>query len=86
MLSFIRAGFAAALLAFAPLAAGAAEKSFQDQRLADSAVTLEAQIKGDAGKPAKPLAQIRRELARIIGVDRTRAGARGRRRADGDDC
>src|ERR1700685_4325843 len=61
MLSFIRAGLAAALLAFAPHPAGAAEKSFQDQRLADSAVTLEAQIKGDAGKPAKPLAQIRRD-------------------------
>ena len=36
-------------------------KPFQDQRLADSAVTLEAQIKEDAGKPAKPLAQIRRD-------------------------
>src|ERR1700677_3011992 len=34
MLSFIRGGFAVALLAFAPLAAGAAEKPFQDQRLA----------------------------------------------------
>ena len=61
MLSFFRAGLAAALLAFAPLSAGAAEKPFQDQRLADSAVTLEAQIKEDAGKPAKPLAQIRRD-------------------------
>ena len=61
MLSVFRAGLAAALLAFAPLSAGAAEKPFQDQRLADSAVTLEAQIKEDAGKPAKPLAQIRRD-------------------------
>ena len=61
MLSFFRAGLAAALLAFAPLSAGAAEKPFQDQRLADNAVTLEAQIKVDAGKPAKPLAQIRRD-------------------------
>ena len=61
MLSFFRAGLAAALLAFAPISAGAAEKPFQDQRLADSAVTLEAQIKEDAGKPAKPLAQIRRD-------------------------
>ena len=61
MLSFVRAGLAAALVAFAPISAGAAEKPFQDQRLADSAVTLEAQIKEDAGKPAKPLAQIRRD-------------------------
>jgi alpha-2-macroglobulin len=61
MLSFVRAGLAAALVAFAPLSASAAEKPFQDQRLADSAVTLEAQIKEDAGKPAKPLAQIRRD-------------------------
>ena len=45
MLSFIRAGLAAALVAFAPFSAGAADKPFQDQRLSDSAVTLEAQIK-----------------------------------------
>src|SRR5580658_6956030 len=61
MLPFIRAGVAAALLVVVPLAAGAAEKPFQDPRLADAAVTLEAQIKQDAGTPAKPLAQIRRD-------------------------
>src|SRR5580658_441660 len=61
MLPFIRAGVAAALLVVVPLAAGAAEKPFQDPRLADAAVTLEAQIKQDAGTPAQPLAQIRRD-------------------------
>jgi uncharacterized protein YfaS (alpha-2-macroglobulin family) len=61
MLSFIRAGLAVALLACALHPASAADKPFQDQRLADSAVPLEAQIKQDAGTPAKPLAQIRRD-------------------------
>ncbi|HML08289.1 MAG TPA: alpha-2-macroglobulin [Xanthobacteraceae bacterium] len=61
MLSLVRAGLAAGLLAFASLAANAAEKAFQNADLADSAVTLEAKIKADAGAPAKPLPQIRRD-------------------------
>src|SRR6202167_4482227 len=61
MLSFIRGGFAVALLAFAPLAAGAAEKPFQDQRLGDSAGTAGAEKKQAPGPPPKPLAQIRRD-------------------------
>jgi alpha-2-macroglobulin len=61
MLSLVRAGLTAALLAFACLAANAADKPFQDSDLADSAVTLEAKIKADAGAPSKPLAQIRRD-------------------------
>ena len=61
MLSLIRAGVAAALLAVALLAAHAAEKAFQNSDLADSAIKLEAQIKSDAGAPVKPVAQIRRD-------------------------
>ena len=61
MFSLIRAGLAAALLVVAPLAAGAAEKPFQNSDLTDSAITLEAQIKSDAGTPTKPVAQIRRD-------------------------
>jgi uncharacterized protein YfaS (alpha-2-macroglobulin family) len=61
MLSLVRAGLAAALLAFACVAANAAEKAFQDRELADSAVALEAKIKADAGAPAKPLTQLRRD-------------------------
>ena len=61
MLSLVRAGLAAALVAVACLAANAADKPFQDSDLGDSAVALEAKIKADAGAPSKPLAQIRRD-------------------------
>jgi len=42
-------------------AALAADKAFQRADLADAAIKLEAQIKNDAGSPAKPLAQLRRD-------------------------
>ena len=61
MLSLVRAGLAAAFFGFACMAANAAEKPFQDSELADSAVTLEAKIKSDAGAPSKTVAQIRRD-------------------------
>ena len=61
MLSLIRAGLAAGLMVLAPLAANAAEKAFQNSDLAESAITLEAQIKTDAGTPTKQLPQIRRD-------------------------
>src|SRR6202453_4359 len=60
-----RAGFAAAVaaafLTFASFAAAAADKPFENSDLADSATQLEAQIKSDAGAPAKPVAQIRKD-------------------------
>jgi uncharacterized protein YfaS (alpha-2-macroglobulin family) len=79
MLWLIRAGFAAALFVVAPLLAAsspasAAEKVFQNRDLADSAVTLEAQIKTDAGNPAKPLAQIRRDADQAFQKNDFRAG------------
>jgi alpha-2-macroglobulin len=74
MLSFVRAGVAAALLVVAPVAANAAEKPFQNKDLADSAVTLEAQIKSDAGAPAKPAAQIRRDADAAFAKNDFRAG------------
>src|ERR1700733_14576192 len=65
MSALLRAGlavaFAAALSTFASFSARAADKPFVDSDLADSAVTLEAQIKSDAGAPTKPLAQIRKD-------------------------
>ena len=68
MLTFIRAGLAAALLALAlvPAAAQTAkqdtqEKAFQLGRLDEAAVKLEAQIKSDAGKVGKPAAQLRKD-------------------------
>jgi alpha-2-macroglobulin len=74
MLSFVRAGLAAALLLVAPLAAGAAEKPFQNAELADSAIKLEAQIKSDAGTAAKPVAQIRRDADAAFARNDFRAG------------
>ncbi len=64
MLAFVRAGVAAALVmlaALAPGAAGAAEKAFQRDDLADMAIKLEAQIKSEAGQTGKPVAALRRD-------------------------
>jgi alpha-2-macroglobulin len=80
MLSFIRAGAAAALLMIvAPLVAAsspanAADKAFQNRDLADSAITLEAQIKSDAGTPTKPLQQIRHDADAAFGKNDFRSG------------
>src|SRR5258706_9712071 len=62
MLAFVRAGLAAALLAAFSFPAFSADKSFQRDDLADSAVRLEAQIKKDAGAVVKPAATLRREV------------------------
>ena len=79
MLSLIRAGVAAALLLIAPLAiapsaANAAEKAFQNRDLSDAAIALEAQIKSDAGTPAKPLVQIRKDADTAFTKNDFRAG------------
>ncbi len=77
MISLIRAGICAALLMVAPMVVGAAyaaEKPFQNSDLADAAVTLEAQIKSDAGTPTKPLAQIRRDADAAFTKNDFRAG------------
>ena len=73
MFSLVRAGVAAALL-LAPLAAVAADKPFENKDLADSAVTLEAQIKSDAGAAAKPVAQIRRDADAAFAKNDFRSG------------
>jgi uncharacterized protein YfaS (alpha-2-macroglobulin family) len=78
MTPYVRAGIAAALLAFAPFllspCADAAEKAFTDSDLADSAVTLEAQIKSDAGTPTKPVAQVRKDADAAFAKNDFRAG------------
>ncbi len=79
MISVVRAGFAAALFVIVPAIlaappAQAADKAFQNSDLADSAVTLEAQIKSDAGIPVKPLAQIRRDTDAAFQKNDFRAG------------
>ena len=74
MLSLLRAGVSAALLIVAPLAASAADKPFQNKELADSAITLEAQIKSDAGTQSKPVAQVRRDADAAFSRNDFRAG------------
>ncbi len=61
MLAFVRAGLVAALAVLACLPAGAADKAFQRDDLADAAIRLEGEIKKDAGQPGKPAAQLRRD-------------------------
>jgi alpha-2-macroglobulin len=61
MLASARAGVLAALVTLASAAAFAADKPFQRDELADSAIKLEAQIKTEAGSVAKPLATLRRD-------------------------
>jgi hypothetical protein len=61
MLTLVRAGLAAALLALALVPAQAADKAFKRGDLDEAAIKLEAQIKNDAGAVTKPVAQLRRE-------------------------
>ena len=65
MLASVRAGVTAALVTFASFSgfvtADAANKPYQRPDLAEAAIKLEAQIKTDAGRVGKPLAQLRRE-------------------------
>jgi len=61
MSSVIRAGLAAALLAFALFPVAAAEKPFKQGALDEAAIKLEAQIKSDAGVVTKPAAALRRD-------------------------
>lgn len=74
MLSMLHAGVCAALLMVAPLAASAADKPFQNKELADGAITLEAQIKSDAGRQSKPVAQIRHDADAAFSRNDFRAG------------
>ncbi|MGZ9053170.1 MAG: alpha-2-macroglobulin family protein, partial [Rhodoplanes sp.] len=77
MLARLRAGFLAALMSLSFIAivpAHAADKSFQRDDLADSAIRLEAQIKKDAGPVAKPLEALRREADLAFQRNDGRAG------------
>src|SRR6476659_6531050 len=61
MFRFVRAGLAAAFLAFVLAPANAAEKSFKQSALDEAAIKLEAQIKSDAGAVTKPSAALKRD-------------------------
>ncbi len=56
-----RVGVVAALCAFVSFSALAADKSFQRDDLADSAIRLEAKIKADSGTVGKPAAALKRD-------------------------
>jgi len=59
MIGLVRATVICAALALGLTAAGAADKAFKRDELADSAVKLEAQIKSEAGPVAKSSATLR---------------------------
>ncbi len=61
MISLVRAGLAAALIALALVPAVAADKAFKRSDLGDAAIKLEAQIKQDAGPVTKSLPTLRNE-------------------------
>jgi hypothetical protein len=61
MLTTVRAGFAAALIALAVFPALAADKAFKQSDLDETAIKLEAQIKSDAGAITKPAATLQRD-------------------------
>jgi uncharacterized protein YfaS (alpha-2-macroglobulin family) len=61
MLRFVRAGLAAAFLAFAMSSSIAADKPLKQGALDEAAVKLEAQIKSDAGTVTKPPAVLKRD-------------------------
>src|SRR5262249_23416479 len=74
MLASVRAGFAAALVAFFSFTAFAADKPFQRSDLADSAVRLATQIKTESGQVAKPVATLRSEAEAAFAKRDFRAG------------
>ena len=61
MLRFVRAGLAAAFLAFVLSSATAADKPLRQGALDEAAIKLEAQIKSDAGTVSKPPATLKRD-------------------------
>ena len=66
MPSWSRVGFFAALFLFATAPSQAAEKSYQDDALNDAAITLEADLKDEAGTVEKPLIKLRQEAEALI--------------------
>ncbi len=61
MLAVVRAGLFAVLAVLVCVPAGAADKAFQREELADAAIRLESEIKRDAGRVEKAAAVLRRE-------------------------
>jgi len=74
MLTFVRAGLAAALITLAAFPALAAEKAFDRKELGDAAIKLEAQIKSDAGTVTKAAATLRQEATAAFQKNDFRTG------------
>jgi hypothetical protein len=77
MFALARAGIVAALVTLLSLAlsvAALAQKPFQRDDLADAAIKLEAQIKGEAGTVTKSAAALRREADAAFGRNDFRTG------------
>ena len=66
MPAWFRAGLFAALFVFVTTPSPAAEKTFQDDALDDAAITLEADLKDEAGTVAKPLAKLKQEAEALV--------------------
>jgi uncharacterized protein YfaS (alpha-2-macroglobulin family) len=66
MSTWFRAGLFAALFVFVTTPSPAAEKTFQDDALDDAAVTLEAELKDEAGAVTKPPAKLKQEAEALI--------------------
>ena len=74
MRCLVRAGLAAALVAFVFSPALAADKAFKQSGLDEAAIKLEAQIKSDAGSVSKPAATLRRDADAAFQKNDFRAG------------
>ena len=74
MRCLVRAGLAAALVAFVFSPALAADKAFRQSGLDEAAIKLEAQIKSDAGNVSKPAATLRRDADAAFQKNDFRAG------------
>ena len=66
MSAWFRAGLFAALFVFVTTPSPAAEKTFQDEALDDAAITLESELKDEAGTVEKPLAKLTQEAEALL--------------------
>jgi uncharacterized protein YfaS (alpha-2-macroglobulin family) len=66
MPAWFRAGLLAALVVILATPSPAAQKTFHDDALDDAAITLEADLKDEAGTVAKPLAKLKQEAEALL--------------------
>ena len=66
MLARVYAGFFAVLLVVAATPSQSAEKTFQDATLDDAAITLEAEVKDEAGGAKTPLATLKKDADALL--------------------